>query len=479
MSSIHSNHLLLHDELIACDLERRDRLTSFRASQYEFKTIIGPAWGSRYLSYLVETRSGNVNHLVHLTRQTAGSLLCDEEMIDCINGTSRSELIKQICDLAEATMGSHGLIEAMDSKTQADRNTIEAIAITAAALGLTRIVRRMISNGCNVNARSDLFGHILTAAASSGKTEVVSFLLDNGAQLPAGVPNYNYCRPGYRGLARLGSRMYNSTLQAAAVNGHNNIIQLFFEKIPPEKLAKDDQRQAILSAAMAGHLDTMYLLVDYWSSQDERPDFNNMLWEAAANGHDPLVRSLLKQGVDPNTCANGSFKTPLQIAAFHGRTSTVDILIRGHAMFRLSSTYDEGDAMTCAVRHGFLGTAKLLLDYGYPVDGLTLLTSPLAGAVNGGEAHMVEWLLQNGATLHQEEESSKASGGALLCHAFRLGYRSVVEILIKHGVTLGHIISTRPHFLFGRCYDDANATCCLDTAGFEARFFHVGLCTAS
>lgn len=81
---------------------------------------------------------------------------------------------KQICDLAEANIGSRGLIEALDETASANRNTYEAIAITAAATGLTQTVKELVSHGCDVTARSDIFSHILKAAASSGSTELVS-----------------------------------------------------------------------------------------------------------------------------------------------------------------------------------------------------------------------------------------------------------------------------------------------------------------
>lgn len=200
--------------------------------------------------------------------------------------------------------------------------------------------------------------------------------------IPTGIRNHNYYYPRSDGPARLGSRMFNSTLQAAAVNGHKSIVDLLFKRAPPSALAKNDHQQATLSAVMAGHSATMYPLVDHWISPDEVPDISSMLWEAAANGKDALVRSLLDKGVNRNECWNGSWITPLQIAAFYGRTSTVDILPSGEALLRLHGTHDESDAMTCAVRHGFFKTAKLLLEHVAAIDGFKTLTSPLVGAAS-------------------------------------------------------------------------------------------------
>ena len=66
----------------------------------------------------------------------------------------------------------------------------------------------------------------------------------------------------------------------------------------------------------------------YMDSHDEHD--HTALSEAAVNGHDEIVKLLLEEGADPNTC-NDHGRSPLWRAAFNGHTTTVQLLLQSGA----------------------------------------------------------------------------------------------------------------------------------------------------
>jgi len=85
------------------------------------------------------------------------------------------------------------------------------------------------------------------------------------------------------------------------------------------------------------------------------------LLEAIAAGDYPGVRNLLAQGADPNMPLDERRRTALEVAAEHGRTDIVNLLIDTGASL-------DGDRYVWpAVENGFWETAQVLLKRGATV----------------------------------------------------------------------------------------------------------------
>jgi len=119
------------------------------------------------------------------------------------------------------------------------------------------------------------------------------------------------------------------------------------------------------------------------------------LWDAAASGHEAMVRLLLERGADTES-KSGDGWTPLLYAAANGHETVVRLLL------------EKGADMESKDSHG---------------------RRPLwFAALNGREA-IVRLLLEKGADM----ESKERNGRTPLCAATASGYEAIVRLLLENG----------------------------------------------
>ncbi|KAJ7256360.1 ankyrin repeat-containing domain protein [Mycena rebaudengoi] len=195
-------------------------------------------------------------------------------------------------------------------------------------------VKFLLANGADVNAtESSYFGNALQAAASEGHTEIVRLLIENGADINT---------PGLVGIAAYG-----------------------------------------------GHLDTVVLLLESGAK------FGDIALAAAAErGHLEIVRLLVKKGGDINT---GQFMNPLLAACEGGYTEIFNFLLENHPDINVvSSQY--GTALQAACKKGHIDFVRRLLDLGADVDlGNADGANPLQAASSYGHIEIVRLLLEHNA----------------------------------------------------------------------------------
>jgi ankyrin repeat protein len=198
------------------------------------------------------------------------------------------------------------------SNTDTTESTVKLnkILLNGAAAGDTKLVAKSIRKGANVNARDEVNGTALHAAAHGQHHEVVSLLLAKGAdcdiKLKSGrtalhVAAFN----GYTGIA--GSLLekgadvnavdseYGSVLRAATFLSHMSMLKLLLEK---SANVEAEGRDAFKNALLLGDSQMLELLIEKGIDiQEVGPD---ALMRAVSLGHTDTVRLLLEKGAQVN-----------------------------------------------------------------------------------------------------------------------------------------------------------------------------------
>ncbi|KAB8226156.1 ankyrin repeat-containing domain protein [Aspergillus novoparasiticus] len=165
------------------------------------------------------------------------------------------------------------------------------------------------------------------------------------------------------------------------------------------KLMRSNQRVALHNAVEQRLLDNVWLLLTRADLEPclKRPWDNHnrtLLALAAANGHNSMVKLLLKRG------------------------AAVDI--------------DESSgqsALSRAAQRGHLETCKILLDEGANIDTRDDGMYPLLWAAENGHQAIVELLLNAGANTQAQDKSDKTA----LFMAAERGHKAVVKLLLEEG----------------------------------------------
>lgn len=179
---------------------------------------------------------------------------------------------------------------------------------------------------------------------------------------------------------------------------------------------------------------------------------------AAQSGNADVVRALLAAGADPNAAVTRE-QTALMWAASRGHSSAVEALLEfgadvdarslvrtqyvksekeqdSHPDYKYWIEQGGNTALIFAARSGDLRSAQLLVEAGSDINGLSAFgTSPAIMAVHGGNAELLDYLLQNGA-----DTESNNSGHTALHAAVQRGDRDAVNVLLRHGANVEAIL---------------------------------------
>ncbi|XP_061604448.1 protein TANC2 isoform X2 [Phyllopteryx taeniolatus] len=194
-------------------------------------------------------------------------------------------------------------------------------ALTAAAsMGHTQIVSYLLDRPeeddddeeerPEINTADSLWGETaLTAAAGGGRVSVCKLLLDQGASLEQG------------------SRRSVLPLFSAVRRGHWQVAELLLNHGAQVNMVDQHGRTALMTAASEGHVTTAKLLLDHSASLDQadREGLTALSW-ACLKGQLPLVRELVARGA-ATTHSDRSGRTPLDLAAFRGDPEVVKHLV--------------------------------------------------------------------------------------------------------------------------------------------------------
>ncbi|GAA0951607.1 hypothetical protein GCM10009560_72540 [Nonomuraea longicatena] len=155
------------------------------------------------------------------------------------------------------------------------------------------------------------------------------------------------------------------------------------------------------------------------------------LADAVLSRRPERVRRALAAGADPDP-PDGD--TPLYLAAVHGDTATVRILLQAGADPDRESGQDRSLPLCAAACWGHTDTVGALLDGGAGPDRVEdVAWTALQWAAAGGHLGAATALLEGGADPDARAEGRMSALG----HAAAHGFASVVRLLLRHGADPG------------------------------------------
>jgi len=241
----------------------------------------------------------------------------------------------------------------------------------------------------NVNCESKvgLYGSALGAAAYQGMIEIISILLDRGADV------------------NITCGEYGSALGAAAASGERDTVSLPLNRGANVNFMDGKYGTALITAAYHGHQDIVSLLIAWGAdvnAASHTGQYGTALATAALRGDMAIASLLLGCGANANI-VGGDYGTALAAASYNGHGDIISKLLgyRGIDINTLGGQY--GTALSAA----FAGTStyeaklhitNLPLDHGADINLVDCMYgSPLGKAAYKGDKELASLLLPRGA----------------------------------------------------------------------------------
>ena len=166
---------------------------------------------------------------------------------------------------------------------------------------------------------------------------------------------------------------------------------------------------------------------------DRSPNLrDSWLLEAAAEGHEVVVKRLLEEGATPDA-RDAEGQTPLLLAAAKGHVVIVTLLLEEGAELETREIWLGLTPLERAAAEGQVAVVKLLVEKGAELDIQDKNSwTPLFWAVIKGHIAVVKLLIEKGAKLNAQDNKSRTA----LFFAADKGHIAVVELLIEKGIKL-------------------------------------------
>jgi ankyrin repeat protein len=183
----------------------------------------------------------------------------------------------------------------------------------------------------------------------------------------------------------------------------------------------------------------MKLLIDRGANVNARSETKyTALMVAAQYGihSTPAVRLLLSHGADASQSQGQPLfnADPLFLAAYGGNADVLPDLMKAGASLngemRLIGT-SNSDAISGAVRHGYLDVAETLVKLGAPVDRTDARITPLVKAVLGDQVEMAKFLVAKGADVNHVDGNGMTP--LLYAASIDFGSPAMIDMLLKAG----------------------------------------------
>jgi len=205
----------------------------------------------------------------------------------------------------------------------------------------------------------------------------------------------------------------------------------------PNSATKSGGTTALMMAAP----DTakMTLLIDRGANVNARSEtkYTALMVAAQYGTHStPAIQLLLANGADASQSkGKPQFNAdPLFLAAYGGNAEVLPGLLKAGASLNGEMTLigtSNSDAISGAVRHGYLDVAETLVTLGAPVDRTDARITPLVKAVLGDQVEMAKFLIAKGADVNHVDGNGMTP--LLYAASIDFGSSAMIDMLLKAG----------------------------------------------
>jgi len=207
--------------------------------------------------------------------------------------------------------------------------------------------------------------------------------------------------------------------------------------LDPNSATKSGGTTALMMAAPDA--DKMKVLIDRGANVNARSETKyTALMVAAQYGihSTPAIRLLLAHGADASQSQGRPLfnADPLFLAAYGGNAEVLPDLLKAGASLNGEMTLigtSNSDAISGAVRHGYLDVAETLVTLGAPVDRTDARITPLVKAVLGDQVEMARFLISKGADVNHVDGNGMTP--LLYAASIDFGSSAMIDMLLQAG----------------------------------------------
>ena len=313
------------------------------------------------------------------------------------------------------------LLSGASPDVNTDLATQSPILCVFASKGFTEMVSLLLEFGADINIPNGDGQSSLSLAASTGHMETVRLLVESGARLNT--------------LDRLGQ----CPLVLAARRGHFPVLEYLVSSdwlsLSPQELSLEEAcQQAAVSASHHGHTDILEFLLDMAEVKVDNVDTLMMetpLCAAAAANKKQCCEVLLRRGASL-AASNLKAQSPLHIASREGHYSVCELLMSAGASIEAVDSVGRTGLMEASMA-GHLGVVEMLVVKGANIEARDQEhLTPLLLACARGKVESVRCLLGHGADLNHVDTKGRS---ALDLAAFN-GDPATVQTLLEHGAMM-------------------------------------------
>ncbi|KAJ7706667.1 ankyrin repeat-containing domain protein [Mycena rosella] len=310
--------------------------------------------------------------------------------------------------------------------------------IAAAWRGHPALIRILIKNGADVNARA--YASALYWVSHRGDLDSARLLIQHSAQVnirggryhtPLFVASYHGHSQLVRMLVENGADINGhprggaTALYWASTNGDLECVRLLIEHSAEVNIKGGEYHTALIAASYNGHSQLVRILVENGADVSAHADSGTALYWASYNGDLESARLLIEHSAEVNI-RGGKYQTALIAAAWCGHLELIRMLIENGA--DVNAHAGAGTALYWASYSGHLESARLLIQHSADVNlrGGKYHT-PLIAASTRGHTELICMLIENGADVN-----AHADAGTALYWASYNGDLASAHLLIQH-----------------------------------------------
>ena len=304
----------------------------------------------------------------------------------------------------------------VDLDSQTDSNHDTALTLACAG-GHEELVSLLLNRGAEMEHRDKKGFTPLMLASTAGHSNVVEIMLNNGSDMEA-----------------QSERTKDTALSLACSSGRYEVVELLLSRGANKEHRNVSDYTPLSLAASGGYVNIIKLLLSHGAEINSRTGSKlgiSPLMLAAMNGHTTTVRLLLDMGSDINAQIETNRNTALTLACFQGRCEVVSLLLDRKANVEHRAKTGLTPLMEAA-SGGYVEVGRVLLDKGADVNSPPVPTSrdtALTIAADKGHYRFVELLLSRGAAVDVKNKK----GNSPLWLACNGGHLDVVQLLVNAG----------------------------------------------